>query len=52
MYLTCHVTSQDQLIQWSFEFVGENSSWHIVTMISFVTTDIVTDVFSLSRDLM
>ena len=37
MYLICHVTSHDHLIERGCEFMGKNSLCYVTTLISLVT---------------
>ena len=37
MYLICHVTSHDHLIEWTCELMGGSSLGYVTTLISFVT---------------
>ena len=41
MYLICHVTSHDHLIERACEFIGGNSLCYVTTLISLVTISIV-----------
>ena len=41
MYLICHVTSQDHLIEGSFEFMGGSSLWYVTTLKNLVAIGIV-----------
>ena len=41
MYLICHVTSYDNLIEGSCKFMGGSSLLHVTTLISFLTISIV-----------
>ena len=41
MYLICHVTLHDHLIERACEFIGGNSLCYVTTLISLVTISIV-----------
>ena len=41
MYLICHVTSHDHVIEGSCEFMGGNSLWYIINLRGLVTISIV-----------
>ena len=51
--LICHMTSNDHLLEALCKFMGENSLWYVITLISLVTISIVkVEVcFTLSCDL-
>ena len=40
-YLICHMTTQNQLIEGSSNFMSGSSSWHVTTLPSLETLDIV-----------
>ena len=41
MFLICHATSQDHLIEGACKFMGANSLWYVTTLIILVTLSIV-----------
>ena len=41
MYLVCHVTSHDQLIERSWKFMGRGFPWFFTTLISLLTIEVV-----------
>ena len=49
MYLNCHVTSYDHLIEGSCDFIGGSSSRHVKTLISLVTISTVKEMLKVCR---